>query len=73
MFRKNAQNRIMQNRNSAILREMNDCAKYNFFAQKCSATKVKCFAFFAIIAQKLSEWKPYLNQYKCWDHPWIKN
>ena len=39
----------MQKRNSTILREMKsatDCAKYDFFAQKCSATKAKICAFF---------------------------
>ena len=49
MFRKIAQNRITQKRNSAILREIefaNDCVKCYLFAQKCSATKTNIFAFF---------------------------
>ena len=49
MFRKIVQNRITQNWNSSILREMmfaNDCAKCYFFAPKCIATKGNVFAFF---------------------------
>ena len=49
LFCKIAQNRVMQKRNSAILREMKfatDCAKCYLFVQKCSATKANIFAFF---------------------------
>ena len=45
LFRKVAQNRKTQKRNSEI-KFANDCRKYYFFVQKCSATKAKICVFF---------------------------